>query len=53
MRDADVLRGLEERLFDPAVRRSAALVDELLADDFLEFGWSGRTFHQGTPLSDA
>ena len=35
---------LERSLLDPAVRRSPALVAELLADDFIEFGSSGRRF---------
>jgi hypothetical protein len=42
--DAGLLRCLEERLFDSAVRRSAADVDALLADEFLEFGRSGRVY---------
>ena len=36
------LRRLEETLLDPAVRRDGARVGELLADDFVEFGSSGR-----------
>jgi hypothetical protein len=38
------LRRLEERLLDPAVRRSAPAVADLLADEFIEFGSSGRVF---------
>ena len=41
---ADVLRRLEERLLDPAVRGAADAVADLLADDFVEFGSSGRVF---------
>ena len=37
-------RSLEERLLDPAVRRDSEQVSALLADDFVEFGSSGRTF---------
>jgi hypothetical protein len=39
-----MLHLLEERLLQPYVRRSAQAVAELLADDFLEFGSSGRMF---------
>ena len=38
------IRGLEERLLRPEVRASPSMVAELLADDFLEFGRSGRIF---------
>ena len=37
------LRGLEESLLLPDVRKSKRLV-ELLADNFVEFGSSGRTY---------
>jgi hypothetical protein len=37
------LCSLEESLLSPDVRRSSA-VSDLLADDFVEFGSSGRTF---------
>jgi hypothetical protein len=37
------LRALEEELLEPAVRKSTRLT-ELLADDFIEFGSSGRTY---------
>lgn len=37
------LRALEEDLLQPDVRKSAR-VAELLADEFIEFGSSGRTF---------
>ena len=39
-----MLRQLEERLLQPDVRRSAQDMAELLADDFLEVGSSGRIF---------
>ena len=45
MNDADLaihLRKLEEELLRPQVRRSANLLSILLADDFREFGTSGR-----------
>ena len=38
------LRALEEELLQPAVRKSASRLDALLADDFIEFGSSGRVF---------
>lgn len=38
------LRGLEEALLDPAVRRDRAKVAALLAGDFIEFGSSGRVW---------
>jgi hypothetical protein len=41
---ADQVRQLEERLLDPGVRASPQELDDLLADEFVEFGASGRTF---------
>jgi hypothetical protein len=41
---ADLLRGLEERLLQPEIRRSVAQIGDLLADEFVEFGSSGRAF---------
>ncbi|MEM7172749.1 MAG: DUF4440 domain-containing protein [Pseudomonadota bacterium] len=38
------LRSLEEKLLDPAVRGSADLVNRHLAEDFVEFGRSGRVY---------
>ena len=38
------LRGLEEMLMDPRVRSSPEKVADLIADEFLEFGRSGRTY---------
>ena len=40
----EVLRALEERLLQADARQSAAELDALLADDFLEFGSSGRIY---------
>ena len=42
----DLVRQLEERLMQPEVRRSAQDVAELLADEFIEFGSSGRAFNK-------
>ena len=39
-----LLRDLEIRLLDPDVRRSPAEIDRLLADEFIEFGSSGRVY---------
>jgi hypothetical protein len=38
------LRSLEQALLDPLVRRDRQQVSALLADDFLEFGSSGRVW---------
>ena len=40
----DQLRQLELRLTEPDIRRSQADLDQMLADDFREFGSSGRSF---------
>lgn len=40
----DPLRRLEQRLLEPVVRASPAELAALLADDFVEFGSSGRVF---------
>src|SRR5437660_10990424 len=40
------LHELEERLSEPAVRRDPETVSALLADDFREFGSSGRIFNK-------
>jgi hypothetical protein len=39
-----LLRDLEEELLKPEVRRSADRLSYLLADEFIEFGSSGRIF---------
>jgi hypothetical protein len=41
-----LLRELEERLLQPALRKSAQVVADLLADEFIEFGSSGRVFNK-------
>ena len=40
----EVLRRLEEELFERTVRQDGARLSELLAEDFQEFGSSGRVF---------
>lgn len=47
---AQEIRALEERLLDPRTRRSAEELDALLADDFREFGSSGRVFDRAAIL---
>lgn len=44
---ANLLRRLEERLFQPSVRSSPDEVSRLIADDFVEFGSSGRAYDKG------
>ena len=41
------LRKLEESLANPEIRRSPEQLARLLADDFQEFGGSGRVFDKG------
>jgi len=41
------LRKLEELMTKPEIRRSPEELDRLLADDFREFGSSGRVFDKG------
>lgn len=40
----DRIRRLELSLLDPGVRASADLLNDLIADDFVEFASTGRTF---------
>lgn len=44
METSDRLLELETMLFDPAIRRDTTTVADLLAEDFREFGGSGRTY---------
>ena len=52
MNKDDHLKQLEEHLLDPAVRHNSELVASLLADDFIEFGSSGRVFDKASVLED-
>jgi hypothetical protein len=45
-RDLDLIQGLEKELFKQTVRGSSDEVDKLLADNFVEFGRSGRVYHK-------
>ena len=47
----DEIGRLERRHLDPAVRSSAVLLNELLADDFVEIGASGRVFDKTEVIS--
>jgi hypothetical protein len=44
------LLALERTLLDPAIRRDRARVSALLADDFVEFGSSGRVWSRSEIL---
>lgn len=48
---AEVLLALELELLSPAVRRSVVRLDELLADEFVEFGSSGRIYDKHSIVS--
>jgi hypothetical protein len=52
MRIEDHLKSLEENLVNPAIRRDPTLVAPHLADDFIEFGASGRVFDKASILED-
>ena len=47
------LKGLEEMLLRPEVRRSRLKMDSLLADDFIEYGRSGRIYDKAAILETA
>jgi hypothetical protein len=47
---AALLLGLERQLMDPAVRKNRELVSALLAEDFREFGSSGREWSRESIL---
>lgn len=42
--DLDLIRGFEEELFKQTVRGSPEAVDRFLAENFVEFGRSGRVY---------
>ncbi|MBU2809138.1 nuclear transport factor 2 family protein [Acidithiobacillus ferrooxidans F221] len=44
MLDVTSLRALEEALLDQIVRQSPSRLSDLIADDFVEFGASGRVY---------
>ena len=43
-KEAALLRSLEEQLLQPEIRKNSEKLGDLLADEFVEFGSSGRTF---------
>jgi hypothetical protein len=45
------LHGLEEQLMRPATRSSRRKLEELLADDFVEFGSSGAVYDRESVIS--
>jgi hypothetical protein len=45
-----LIQQLEERLLDPTIRHNSELVASMLADDFIEFGSSGRIFNKASIL---
>lgn len=45
--EAPQVRDLELRFLQPAVRRSAAALDQLLDESFVEFGSNGRRYDKG------
>lgn len=50
--DAEFFRSLEQTLHRPEIRRSSDAVRNLLADEFVEFGSSGRVYDK-TSIVDA
>ena len=48
---AELIRQLEERLLQADVRQSVTDVAALLADDFIEFGSSGRIYDKLTTIA--
>ncbi len=47
-----LLLELELRLLDPSVRRNPGVLDSLLADEFREFGSSGREFNKARIIAE-
>jgi hypothetical protein len=48
----DHLRQLEEKLLKPEVRSSRSELKNLLADEFFEFGSSGRVLYKNEEIAD-
>lgn len=40
------IKELELKLLNPAVRKSASILSNILSDDFIEFGSSGKTYNK-------
>lgn len=45
------IRKLEEKLLDPQIRKSGQDLSNLLADEFLEIGSSGRTYNKSDVIN--
>lgn len=50
LKEASVLRALEEQLLRPEIRENSEMLGNLLADEFIEFGSSGRTYNKASIL---
>jgi len=46
------LRQLEEMLLQPEIRRSKSEVEKVVAEDFFEFGSSGKVLYQGSGIKE-
>ncbi len=49
---ASHLKGLAEQLLQTSVRQNTDLLTTIIADDFIEFGGSGRVFDKASILED-
>src|SRR5271170_3404143 len=49
---AETLRACEEKLFATSVRKNAEIVASMLADDFQEFGSSGRVYSKDEIIAE-
>ncbi len=49
--DKEMLRRLEEKLWQEEWRYSQAFMEEVLASDYFEFGASGRTYDRATTIN--
>jgi hypothetical protein len=50
-KEAALLRSLEEQLLQPEIRKNSERLGDLLADEFIEFGSSGRTFDKRSVIN--
>lgn len=48
----DHIRQLEEKLLEPEIRSSKVELKKLLADDFFEFGSSGKVLYKDEEIAD-
>jgi len=47
----DEIRGVEQQLLMPEVRASADALDQLISDQFVEFGNSGRVYNKADVMA--